>query len=220
MPKRRPSPRIRHRDIVIAQTELLNWCHNVAAVSKEDLEWVCWACGANPPARENVFRPTIPHIVRYKPDEVECANNLILLCDACHREQPDAVPKDVLKYWLRTRESAEQRFEHCFAPLRAAVGILVEEFGEFVVRVGQRELFDDKPTSEFPASVAAANGYAENSAGQGSGNREANRVWGVFAELREWCRANAQRVEDDFRRFQAAFERARARDKQQFLFDL
>jgi hypothetical protein len=191
---------------VKAQEEFLKWCPNVEGVSKENLEWVCWACGASPPVREKQYRPYRCHIEQYLPDKLDQPDNFILLCDRCHREQPDALPKEILKYWLATRESKTQYDERLIARLRAGCELLKKEFGDLVVDVAYKELTDDiKERCESWIKQ-----YLQNRlVGQGTGNRSANIEWGSFAEIHKWCVANKDRIELEMQQFERAINAAR-----------
>jgi 5-methylcytosine-specific restriction endonuclease McrA len=202
MPKRPFQPK--HRAIVTAQQELLKWCPNLEGASKNDLEYVCWACGAR-----NETRATRCHIERYEPNEADRPDNFILLCDRCHREQPDALPKEALKYWLATRESKTKHDERIMAVFNAAFTLLPKEFGDFVVRVVRTDMEND-----VKSWIARCESWIEQyvqtkSAGQGSQNRNANIEWSWFAEIYKWCLANKDRVELEFQEFERAINAAR-----------
>lgn len=184
MPKRRPSSDIPHRAIVNSQQELLKWCPNVEGVLKNDLKYVCWACG-----RRSKEKLTRCHIDQYLPERPDQPSNFILLCDRCHREQPDALPKEALKYWLSTRESETEYWERRKAVFDAASALLTKEFGDLVVRLAYTEL---EQAGDIKSVMKR---YGQNSAGQGSGNVEANMLWGYFAEIHKWCVANKEAVE-------------------------
>jgi hypothetical protein len=191
MPKRNPAPH--PHAIVNAQEELLKWCPNVECVLKEDLEWVCWACGESPPVREKQYRPYRCHIEQYLPERTDQPDNFILLCDRCHREQPDALTKEVLKYWLATRESKIKYDERIVAPIMASYKLLKKEFGDLLVNVAEKELLVADINAGCDSWIEQ---YRQNrSAGQGSGNRNANIVWVWFAEFYKWFVANKDRLE-------------------------
>lgn len=172
-----------------SQRDLLNkWCPNVADVSIEDLPYVCWACGAfsHEHYHSRLGLMTRCHIDRYQPDEVECPDNFILLCNECHREQPDALPKEAIKYWLFTREHYTTRDERFEALIRATFELLRRDFGELIVDRACEELTED--------IRSMMERYAEKSAGGGSGNVRANVQWGWVAEIHKRCVANKERV--------------------------
>jgi hypothetical protein len=200
MPKRRTPPKLAHCAIVSGQQELLKWCPNVEGVSLKELERTCWACGAH--GKERMTRC---HIERYKPKEVERPDNFILLCDRCHREQPDALPKEALRYWLATRESETKRNERRMSIFNAAIALLKKKFGDFVVDVACGELVDDIRSK--------MERYAQNSAGQGSGNWWANAEWAGIAAIHDWCVANKERVELKFQEAQLAINAALEENK-------
>jgi hypothetical protein len=198
MPKRRLGSKVKHRDIVKAQQELLEWCPNVEGVSNADLEYVCWACGA--PRSERGFKLIRCHIERYQPNEAERPDNFILLCGLCHKEQPDALPKEAIKYWLSTRESDAEYQERYKVLFDATTELLRKDFGDLVVETAFAELCHDAKSWVMQ--------YAEKSAGQGSGNILANAQWGWVAEVYKWCVANKEKVESHYQEFQRAMDAA------------
>jgi hypothetical protein len=200
MPKR---PKVKHRDIVNAQQDLLKWCPNVEGVSNEDLVYVCWACGARSAEhfRSKQGLMTRCHIERYQPNQAERPDNFILLCDLCHKEQPDALPKEAIKYWLSTRESHAKYNERMKALFNTTMELLKKDFGDFVVDMACAELGRDVQSWMMR--------YAEKSAGQGSGNRYANFQWGWLAEFYKWCVGNKEKVELDYQNFERAIDAAR-----------
>jgi 5-methylcytosine-specific restriction endonuclease McrA len=210
MAKRLFTPR--HREIVKAQQELLRWCPNVEGVSHKDLECACWACGAR--CDEGLTRC---HIDRYRPNEQDRPDNFVILCDVCHRGQPDALPKGAIKYWLFTRESQSRRAERLAAPILTAFRLLTDEFGESAVTIALGEVKKDEGTD---AAISIARRYAEKSAGQGSRNLEANWQWGLLAEIHAWCVAKDGKVDSDMQEIERRVaEQVAALRKQQFLFD-
>jgi 5-methylcytosine-specific restriction endonuclease McrA len=208
MPKRKRKPSQLstpdHRAIVNAQQELLRWCPNVEGasknemacearplfaacgiadddVSREHLEYVCWACGAS-----GTEKLTRCHIDQYQPNEACRPENFILLCDRCHKDQPDALPKEVIKYWLSTREPEAKYNARMKALFDAAMELLKRDFGCFLVEVACGELACD--ISRLMET------YVQKSAGQNSRNMRANLQWGWLAEVHNWCVANRERV--------------------------
>ena len=219
----RPQIGVKHRDIVNAQHELLKSCPNVEGVSNKDLEYVCWACGVGRDAkRRSELKLTRCHIARYQPNEAECPENYILLCDRCHREQPDAMPKEVIRYWLETRESERDYNKRIADTLLAACKLLERDFGSFAMDVGWRTLAGD---GDFTNSLKSCYiRYAEQSAGAHSTNQMANGRWAVVAELHKWCVENKDAIqkaeryieEEEKRRLKLA--QTEPRDQQRTLF--
>jgi hypothetical protein len=177
MPKRHLAPD--HRAIVNAQQELLKWCPNVEGVSKKDLEYVCWACGGR-----STQRLTRCHIEQYLRETADQPSNLIILCDRCHREQPDALRKEVLKYWLSTRESETKYYERKMAVCNAAFALLPKEFGDLVVRVARGDMEHNIKSWTERCESWIEQYLQTKSAGRGSGNRTANIEWAWFSEIR------------------------------------
>ena len=204
--------KVRHRDIVAAQQELLEWCQNVEPPldldrifgdsdddshqahcskrvrrdrkKKNWLEYCFWACGYH-----GEKRMTRCHIERYRPNEEEKPENFILLCELCHRDQPDAVPKDVLKYWLYTRECDMARAMREGAPIGWALKLLKEEFGESVLDAASKEFGD------IDRMQRIADDTVRNSASDHPRTAAANAGWGVFAAIYAWCIANEEKIE-------------------------
>jgi len=180
-PRHRRAPNIPHRAVVQAQQELLEWCPNAEGLSQGDLEHVCWACGGR-----SAKKLTLCHIERFRPNEAYRPENFIILCDRCHREQPDSLPRETLRYWLSTRESETEYYQRRKAVFIAAFALLRNEFGDHVVSVACEELLG------YIKSIMDR--YGHNSAGQSPGNWQANAEWGWFAEIHKWCVANKDKV--------------------------
>jgi len=181
--RRRPALQIRRRVIVQAQQELLKWCPNVAEASATELEYTCWACGYRGKTQR-----TRCHIVPYREGETESPDNFILLCDACHRDQPDGLCREVLKYWLYTRESVLVATSHKVWLLVAAIEAMKEEFGDRLV-----DLALDEITPRLEQKVMER--YAQSTAGGARGNFASNSVWGPLQDIYAWCAQGRLKVE-------------------------
>jgi hypothetical protein len=97
-PKRKHVPR--HRKIATAQQELLKELPN-APTDVLEAARSCWACGYC----RNGFKPTRAHIVASAHGGADDdPSNYLLLCEKCHREQPDGHPFEVQLVWLKNHE--------------------------------------------------------------------------------------------------------------------
>lgn len=84
--------------IAQAQKDLLPTLPNL----KGNAEWHCWACGDESRDLERA------HIEPASAGGSDAdPTNFFLLCPRCHREQPDAAPREYQVRWLRERESFE-----------------------------------------------------------------------------------------------------------------
>jgi hypothetical protein len=81
---------------VAAQAALLATLPNIEA---DDAATCCWACGIEVGAMIERC-----HLVPFASGNDE-PGNIVLLCRACHRDQPDRAPLALQLAWLRSRPS-------------------------------------------------------------------------------------------------------------------
>src|SRR5439155_25914855 len=62
-----------------------------------DAHEVCWACGDNVETEKC-------HIIPHCFDGDEIPENMILLCNQCHKENPNAISYDSYIQWLKSRK--------------------------------------------------------------------------------------------------------------------
>ena len=84
-----------------------------------ELATVCWACGER-------SKPQRCHIVPKADGGADTADNLLLLCDLCHHEQPDVAPESMQWAWLYSRKSNVARN---FDSAREVVALLEAALG-------------------------------------------------------------------------------------------
>ncbi len=109
MRKSSKSNKSRHEDIVRANFCLLETLPNVDYEKVEAgdldaevrrLQRTCWGCGF-----ETVDKGfTRAHVIARSDGGLDEPSNFFLLCDVCHREQPDGMPRSIQEEWLRKRE--------------------------------------------------------------------------------------------------------------------
>jgi hypothetical protein len=98
----------KHADIVLANLDLLKTLPNLdfygfSSNSKAELERLtktCWACGSV--GDSFCVRA---HVIARCHGGTDAPDNFFLLCDVCHDEQPDGLPRDVQESWLVNRDS-------------------------------------------------------------------------------------------------------------------
>lgn len=76
----------------------------------ERMTRTCWACGI-----ESGTRKTRAHVVAAGHEGGDDPGNFFLLCNICHTEQPDGMPREAQVAWLRTREDGFVTASHVVA---------------------------------------------------------------------------------------------------------
>jgi 5-methylcytosine-specific restriction endonuclease McrA len=101
---------VRHRDVVLANLELLRTLpafegdvdFDYPGVLDIDLFMTtCWGCGLQSSDGRRMMRA---HVIPASRGGGEDPANFFLLCNTCHDEQPDGNPRDAQIEWLRERE--------------------------------------------------------------------------------------------------------------------
>ncbi|HKQ46811.1 MAG TPA: HNH endonuclease signature motif containing protein [Phycisphaerae bacterium] len=77
----------------------------------------CWACGYY----SKDFKPQRAHVLADRRGGANSPENYVLLCEVCHKEQPDAVSKEVLEQWLISHESVDKKTLREVLPVFEAV---------------------------------------------------------------------------------------------------
>ena len=103
------SIKAKHRDIVLNNIELLKKIEKLGLVKIDDKEIdrltkTCWGCGI-----ESKTKMSRCHIVAKIKGGSDDENNLLLLCDVCHKEQPDGLDREIQIEWLIEREGYFER---------------------------------------------------------------------------------------------------------------
>jgi hypothetical protein len=95
----------KHNDIVLANLQLLHSLEKLLVqnpITENELKRMtktCWACGI-----ESKEQMTRAHVIPKTTEGLDEPMNFLLLCDICHVEQPDGMPRQVQEEWLRSRE--------------------------------------------------------------------------------------------------------------------
>lgn len=75
----------------------------------------CWACGGHGPIQR-------AHVLGYFAGGSNDPGNYFLLCESCHREQPDTLPRNAQVLWLLAHESSSTR---SFRDVKAACDAVI-----------------------------------------------------------------------------------------------
>jgi hypothetical protein len=111
---RRPQPP-KHAVIAFAQRRVLSTLPAFAGENRRP-SLTCWACGQTGGAR-----PHRAHIVPHSTGGTNVPSNYLLLCERCHREQPDAQPRPMQLEWLRDHEPVAMRHARANEQMLAAL---------------------------------------------------------------------------------------------------
>jgi hypothetical protein len=119
-------------------------------------------------------------------------DNFIFLCPVCHRQQPDQLPKEVLKYWLYTRESWSVRADRETRPLVTALEMMKEEFGDLLVDRAVEEFNQTFSFFQFQGTfdqftTTMLDRDRRSPVGTNRDNRFANFLWGFLQDIYAWC---------------------------------
>lgn len=105
MPRQRRMPS--HKQVVSAQSLLLQTLDSEIQANPES---TCWSCKYE----YKTGKPVRAHLIAVKHGGSDRASNMLLLCDNCHKNQPDGASIDVQLMWLRsgfTAISFEREFK-------------------------------------------------------------------------------------------------------------
>lgn len=147
-----------HKSVVKAQALLLQTLNKEIQTNPEQS---CWSCGF----LYCSGKPVRAHLISVKHEGSDKPGNMLLLCDECHKNQPDGASLDVQLMWLRsgfTAASFEEEFKkRTTIELKDLLGCLAENYGE----------------KELPHIVnKALKEGRRTSAGRSKGNAIANTV--------------------------------------------
>lgn len=192
-----------HGQIVEANLDLLVTLPNLQPFDPEDpwdcvdVQRTCWACGtwsgrSDRSGRANKSpKMTRSHVVARSRGGSDAPSNFFLLCDVCHAEQPDGMPRESQVEWLRRREDWLTSYSKLIAELLSRVQASVpdaspEDFREWQV---QRH---EEVTAMAPIAYRNAAGFR---------NGRAQYEWMLKSDFRTWMAARSTlRARSDNRR--------------------
>ncbi len=168
--KRSPDPTIER--IVTAQTTLIETLPNM----EHDPSACCWACGWI----DDGFKPTRAHIVSHAMRGPRVPTNYLLLCEPCHRGQPDRAPRAVQLLWLRSRPHWFAAMVERHRPIVDALTAIGNEAGPEVVG-----WFDVNSLRGLMTVQMDRRGAVRRT------NVQASAMWSAVAAFRDWCLPHA-----------------------------
>lgn len=164
--------RPKHQEIADANTDLLSRLGIDVSISTA----ACWACGISVKGS----KPTRAHIKADCHGGTNDPRNFFLLCDHCHQEQPDGLPRGEQERWLLSAPSVWEWSGDIVNQMVAQVTRSATRLGVTAGEV-QRWLCD---VSKSGASDAISTGY--RSAG-GLQNGRANAIRNVVTLFEQWA---------------------------------
>lgn len=169
-----------HQEIAsaAAQSGVLRHATNVADL--RDAHRCCWACGFQQ-LDDPSYAPERAHIVPHSGGGSNAPANYFLLCEICHREQPDTLSITTQLFWLANRENSEDRGFRLVSTMFAHISKYAEQLGvpptifdEFCKSHSQREIrFQQNP---------------ERGGAKRTSNQVANVHWTLFDAFVQFCR--------------------------------
>jgi hypothetical protein len=174
LPKRQRATPPPHELIAKAQGDI------VSTLDVEAPERTCWACGMRGESGEALSWLERAHVKAHSSGGSTEPGNFLLLCHSCHREQPDAAPRDAQIAWLRAHESFAERTRREWEPLFQAAKEEFPSNAKLGIAIWFRDL-------GYGALVALWEKYEKAPGGRLNG--KASAIWGVVSEFRAWAAA-------------------------------
>jgi hypothetical protein len=163
------------KEIAMDQKEIFLSLRNVVDYKLDEAHKVCWACGFS----KSKWRPTRAHIKAKSHGGSDDPSNFFLLCDRCHREQPDAASFDTQKNWLLqhenwiTREVREAK--EMFEKLRK---IAISRNAEALLEEWVEKMSDRKDILMSKATRKSASAHQQTA--------DSNWKWAFIEDFLDW----------------------------------
>lgn len=138
----------------------------------------CWGCGYCGQS----FRPSRAHIKAVVFGGTYDPENYILLCDVCHREQPDAVSLEVLFEWLIRREAWLVRSMRKIHEISDAIQSISKKRGAEDMVEKYCDMLDLKNPVNHITEVLRHS----QSAAQSSVTKAENMKWALVQDFVDW----------------------------------
>jgi hypothetical protein len=128
--------------IVLAQLKIIE----ARGLNIADAGNHCWACYHGP-----IDKLIRAHIVPYAHSQNDNPSNFFLLCDYCHRIQPDTASRFVQIEWLKRAESSLERANRHFIPVMKSIIDLCEQLNDnsLFEKYASEKLPKEKSMSEY-----------------------------------------------------------------------
>ncbi len=176
MRKRAKEPR--HDIIAVAQADMIATLPNA---DDDSPTACCWACGY----AANGFTPTRAHLVAHVAGGSNAPTNYLLLCEPCHREQPDGAPRDAQIAWARGHAGWLRASLLKHGAIVEAIRLACDEIGIAAVRA-----FVDKHGFDGIGQIMRDGARTVGSLRES--NIVASAAWAVIHALRQSHRAPVQ----------------------------
>jgi hypothetical protein len=174
MAKARPSePKV--SAIVAAQAELISRLPNLEDTEPHELGRTCWACGYT----YTTDTPARAHIIPASQNGPSEPTNYFLLCERCHKAQPDSLSRETQIAWIMSRPAY-------LSTLLVELRPVIEAITGLVSKAGLGESFVDEWSAQFSVERIVALSGLHEPAGKSLSNARSNIAWLAFEDFKRW----------------------------------